>query len=71
MSKYPRNRVKAIEQFLKKEEFLESETDRQNVQEMNEIMKDHRQRGGILRKERLELINEYFEDRINNIIMTG
>ena len=56
---------------MKKEEFLESETDRQNVQHMNEIMKDHRRRRGILRKEQLELINDYDEDRINNIIMTG
>ena len=43
------------------------DADEQSVQHEKVIIKDHRRRRGILRKEQLELINQYDEEIINNI----
>ena len=44
------------------------DADEQKVQHEKQIIKDHRKRRGILRKEQLELMNQYDEEMINSII---
>ena len=57
--------------MLRKEEFMGINTDdEQELQYGKEIIRDHRRRRGILRKEQLELMNQYDEEIINCIIKT-
>ena len=46
------------------------DVDEQKVQHEKEIIKDHRKRRGILRRELSQLKNQYDEEMINSIIKT-
>ena len=61
------SRKEVIEDMLRKEEFIVLDDDEQKVQHEKEIIKDHRRRRGILRKEQLELMNQYDEEILDNI----
>ena len=57
------NEKVGIEYMLRKEEFMGINTDyEQELQQGKEIIRYHRRRRGILRKEQLELINQYDEE---------
>ena len=53
--------------MLRKKEFMELNADEQKVQLEKEIIKDYRRRRGMLRKEQLKLMNQYYEEIINSI----
>ena len=65
-----RSRKEAIEDMQRKEEFIGLDADDQKEKHEQEMIKDHRRRKGILRKEQLELMNPYNEERISNITKT-
>ena len=64
-----KNKKEGIEDILRKEEFMGINTAwEQELHHGKEIIRDHRRRRGILRKEQLELMNQYDEEIINSII---